>query len=72
MSFFDRFKKKQVVEPAPEVPEVIEKVVKVPSSDADVLKAILRELAFSNDLAVWRLNPDDPKRAALKKVRGGE
>ena len=57
MKFFERFKK------APKV---------VPSSDSDLLKAILRELAFSNDLAVWRLNLDDPKRAALKKVRGGE
>ena len=74
MSIFDRFKKQ-----APEVvPPVIveklvevEKIVKVESSDRDLLAAILVELKTSNELHVWRLNPDDPQRAHIADARGG-
>ena len=76
MSIFDRFKKPVVPEAvAPVIVEKlveVEKIVKVESSDRDLLAAILVELRLANDLKLWRLNPDDPKRTFAQNMREGQ
>ena len=72
-NFFDRFKK-QVPEAVPPVIVEklveVEKIVKVESSDRDILAAILRELEISNELHVFKLNPDDVQRKHIATARG--
>ena len=74
MSIFDRFKKPVVPEAVPPVIVEklveVEKIVKVESSDRDILKAILRELEIANELKVFKLNQNDVQRQMIAKMRG--
>ena len=75
MSIFDRFKSQAPEAVAPVIVEKlieVEKIVKVQSSDRDLLNAILVELTVANDLTLWRLNPDDPKRTFAQNMREGQ
>ena len=76
MSILDIFKRKPVeVEPEevtqPIVVErVIERIVEVSGSDANLLAALLVEMRIANELHVFKLNPDDVQRKLVSDMRG--